>query len=355
MTKFNLSIGDQIYKFTLQERIGGGNFGDVWLANDNAIAKPLAIKIIDTTNTSINHELIEARIGNRMNHDNLIQVHSADVVDISGRDAVIIAMDYMPDGSITKKSCSGNFVDIRFSIKAIIDLLRGLEYLHDAGFYHNDIKPRNILIGSKGEALLTDYGISEFTSDGKGIEPQLQYQPHKAPETFDNHLIDVKTDIYQSGLTLFRLVNGLNLISDTFKSTAPNDYSDLVKSGRLLDQAGWQPFIPNSLKRVIKKATNCDVNKRYTSALEMRRALEKLLYSGAWTCLPTGELQGDCGNYFYRFEVAHLKDIKFIAFKKNKRSGRETRISAYSAKNLTAPQLQKTQANFMRAVVEGKV
>lgn len=138
MAKFNLSKGDQVYKYALQGRIGGGHFGDVWLANDNAIAKPLAIKIVDASHTSIDQELLEARIGNRMNHDNLVRVHSADVIKLNDKDVVIIAMDYLPDGSIASKACAGNFVDIRVSTKAVTDILRGLEFLHDAGFYHND-------------------------------------------------------------------------------------------------------------------------------------------------------------------------------------------------------------------------
>jgi len=354
MAKLNFSNGDQIYKYALQNRIGGGHFGDVWLANDNAIAQPLAIKIIDATNTSIDQELLEARIGNRMNHENLVRVHSADIVKIGSNDVVIIAMDFVQEGSITSKACSGNFVDIRMSMKAMIDVLRGLEFLHDAGFYHNDIKPHNILIGEQGEGLLTDYGIAEITSDGKAIKPKSQYQPHKAPETFSSHLIDAKSDVYQCGLALFRLVNGLNLISDTFTSHTPAEYSALVKSGGLLAKAGWQPFVPSMLKRIIRKATDCDTDKRYSSALEMRRALEKLMYPGAWSCTATGDFQGECGKYTYRFEITTAKKHNLIAYKKNAQNGRETKISAFCKTGLSSPQLLSAKSRFMKAVVEGK-
>lgn len=355
MANFQLSKGGNIYKYGLIKRIGGGHFGEVWLADDNAIAQPLAIKIVDASTTSIDQELIEARIGNRMKHDNLVHVHSADVVQIGGQDAVIIAMEYLPSGSIASKTCSGNFVDIRSSVKAIIDILRGLEYLHDKGFYHNDIKPNNVLIGHGGEALLTDYGISEVTKNGQAIKPKCQYLPHKAPETFEDDLIDAKSDIYQVGMTLFRLVNGITLIGDAFNKSTDAEYEELVTTGKLLDEAGWQPFVPPALVRVIKKATHHNQEDRYSSALEMRRALEKLRFPGMWICSPTGDFEGVCGNYRYRFEITNGNKSGFTAFKMNNKSGRETRISALSASNLTAGGLEKARCKFMKAVVEGKV
>lgn len=355
MTNLGLAKGASIYKYNLIDYVGGGHFGEVWRANDNAIAQTLAIKIVDTTGSTVNQELLEARIGNRMNHDNLVHVHSADVVQINGNDTVIIAMDYLPEGSIVTQACAGNFVDIQTSVKAIIDVLRGLEYLHDAGFYHNDIKPNNVLIGNGGEALLTDYGISEITQNGKAIKPKSQYLPHKAPETFSNGLIDAKSDVYQVGITLFRLVNGIGSIGDTFNKSTEAEYSDLVTNGKLLDEAGWQPFVPNSLKRIIKKATDADDQKRYASALEMRRALEKVKLPGKWICSPTGDFEGECGNYYYRFEVETGKTHKFTAFKKNIKSNRETRISSFSEKGLNAAGLEKAKVKFMKAVVEGKL
>jgi len=355
MVKFQLSSGDLLYKYRLLKPISDdGCFGDVWLANDNAINKPLAIKIIDTSRTSIDEKLLEAQIGNRMDHDNLVRVHAADVVTIDGKNAVVIAMDYLEDGSICSKANAGNFVDIPIATKAVTDILRGLEFLHDAGFYHNDIKPRNILLGPRGEAVLTDYGISEATKNGQAIKPKFFYFPHKAPETFDHNLIDRRTDIYQVGITLFRLVNGINLVSDTVTSYTEDHCRSLIKDGNLLDAAGWQPFVPNSLKRVIKKATDCDISKRYNSALEMRRALEGLLFPGGWTCLPTGELLGCCRGYNYRFEIISAKKHRFVAYKTNLKSGRETKISAFSEMRLTKSSLENVKKRFMKAVVEGK-
>lgn len=357
MSSFNLTAGDDVYKYHLVQHIGSGQFGEVWLANDNSLARPFAIKFLDASQTSIDNELMEARIGNRMKHDNLVQVHIADVVQINNLDTVIIAMDYLKEGSIVEKICAGNFVPLNVAVSATIDILRGLEFLHDNGFYHNDIKPQNILIGDNQEALLTDYGISGISPNGQAIKPKLQYMPHKAPETYNNGLIDEKSDVYQAGITLFRLINGLGLITSCYNKYSEADYAELVKKGRLLEKAGWQPFVPNSLKKVVRAATNSDEAKRYASALEMRRALEKLSFPNSWVCEANGAYRCEAPKYSFDFEIVQKAHnvANFTAFRTSKKSGKRTKIGKFTLKNLNRAKLEKAQRDFMTAVVEGKV
>ena len=94
--------GMQVYKYKLQRRIGFGSFGEVWLANDNAVAHDYAIKIL-RPGVPVHERLREAHIG--------------------------------------------------------ADILRGLGYLHGQNFFHNDVKPENVLIGPQSQGMLTDYGI----------------------------------------------------------------------------------------------------------------------------------------------------------------------------------------------------
>ena len=96
--KFNLNKGDSVYKYTLLKNIGGDNFGEVWLAHDDAVYQNFAIKLLDATKTSIIDELHEARIGHRMAHANLVKVHGAEVIEYKGKDIVVLAMDYFSNG-----------------------------------------------------------------------------------------------------------------------------------------------------------------------------------------------------------------------------------------------------------------
>lgn len=213
----SLNSGERIYKYELREPLGGGEFGDVWLAHDSSISRDIAVKIL-ATDVTINERLREARIGNQLDHQNLVKVHYADVVPHNGHDIVIIAMDYHPNGSILSRVNSRNFMTIPDVIRFMVDILRGLEYLHELNLYHNDIKPHNILVGAGGQGILTDYGISCHSPAGGSAPHRGFYKLHVAPEVLQDGQVNVQTDIYQVGLTAFRLLNGLGLVRAKYDS-----------------------------------------------------------------------------------------------------------------------------------------
>ena len=142
-------------KYSLIRPIGRGSFGTVWLARDQAVNHEFAIKILNA-GVGIDQSLQEAQIGHAFTHNNLVRVHQADVA-ADGK--VVIAMDYFPDGAITTLANPGNFLPLPSAFKATIGMLQGLEHLHLHNFFHNDIKPQNILSGPQDQAKLADYGI----------------------------------------------------------------------------------------------------------------------------------------------------------------------------------------------------
>ena len=266
-------------------------------------------------------------------------------------------MDYQHNGCITKKSNFLKFICLNDAIKAITDTLRGLEYLHDKNVLHNDIKPGNIMVGDNNEFLLSDYGISVNVSDKGFIKSEEQYYPHISPESLSNGIVNVKTDIYQVGLTLFRLINGINLISDVSCTCNQREFIELVQSGGMVNDNDWKHFVPNSVKRIVKKATHIDPCHRYSTALEMRRDLEKLNYPGKWELDVNGKFIGYLKNYTYSYEIAPQDSTKsnFIAHKRNNDSSRVTKVSKYCSKGLTQVKLIRAKKNFMTSVVEGKI
>ncbi|MPN17990.1 hypothetical protein SDC9_165348 [bioreactor metagenome] len=184
---------------------------------------------------------------------------------------------------------------------------------------------------------------------------RLFYLPHVAPEVLRTGNVSVQTDIYQAGITAFRLLNGFGKIHDRFNSLGQAGFNRLIQQGKVIQSGDFFPFIPQSLKRVVKKAVHVDPASRFQSALEMRRALERLGYPGYWTCDSTGRFVGHNASYEFRFEAqpkgAGLFD--FTAFKKNKATGRETRVGEYSTKNVLRRQSDELKRNFMQRVVTG--
>ncbi len=290
--RISLYSGLQLYKYQLHQKIGRGHFGEVWLANDIALDRDVAVKVQVLSKSAIGDALQEAQIGNRLNHRNLVKVHSADLTKYGEETLLLIAMDFYPNGSITEKFNEMGFIALRDAILYLTDILKGLEYLHDNGLYHGDIKPNNILIGQRNEAVLTDYGISCYAADFVPVQPKMLYCPHIAPEAIRDDQISVQTDIYQVGMTAFRLLNGEDKIKTLFERKGIEGYYDLVLQGRVIQPGDYLPFIPRNLKRILSKATHVDPSHRYQTALEMRRALERLNYPGYWTCDSEGNYLG---------------------------------------------------------------
>lgn len=346
--------GMQLYKYKLSHRIGGGSFGDVWLAEDQAVGHQYAVKILKP-GTPVHQRLREAQIGHVLDHNNLVRVHQADVTRLGNDDYVIVAMDYMPNGPITKLANPSLFLPLPEVIRLGCDILRGLEYLHSEDFFHNDVKPENVLIGPQNQGMLTDYGIVGISQNGAPVPPPNFYKIHAAPEIIANNGITAQTDVFQVGLTLFRLIVGLDTLRQKFNTIGEQAYYTAISQAALITASDFPAYVPSRLRRIVLKALATDLGERYPSALEMRRALERLNYPGHWTIKPSGEFAGYNGAYEYRYEQRKKSGNKYDVetYKKSIATGRETRITKFCATNQTNAEAKKKIARFVKSVVEG--
>ncbi|MEL7610556.1 MAG: protein kinase [Bacillota bacterium] len=257
-----------------------------------------------------------------------------------------ISMPYYSNGSVLSRLNSLNFLDLQEALKCLIDILRGLEYLHENGYYHCDIKPNNILVGDREEYLLTDYGITCYSPD-QAVTPRQSYLPHISPETLDQDTYDGRTDIYQLGLTEFRLINGISEIRVDFDKDRVA-FNEKVLKGKVINPSNYKPYVPHVLRRIINKATCLNPDDRYQTPLEMRRALERVRLIGNCTGDMAGNLLLLQGYNTYRYEIIPLPKNKFmlLAYKRNNKSGNETRYSKYCLKDLSFKQIHKSIQEF---------
>ena len=344
-----------LYKYRLQRLIGKGNFSEVWLAVDKAIEHEFAVKVLNQ-GTSIHGQLIEAQVGHTLVHDNLVTVHQADVVplpDGSG-DIVLIAMDYLSRGSITSLANERGFLALPCALKVIVQVLKSLEYLHTKGFLHNDIKPDNILIGDDGLFKLTDYGILEvMAAHGAQVPARRYYRLHAAPEVLNDRNINPQTDVFQVGLTLFRLLVGLDTLERKRTELGETAYVDAVLKNQLITIGDFPEYIPMRLRSIVRKAIHTDLSYRYVSPREMRRALERVEYHGYWTATAEG-FRGLDERYSYRYVKECRRDgVRVTAYRCHRRSKRETRVHNYSLASGTESKAQEVINSFIRGVVEG--
>lgn len=339
-------------KYEIKKLLGQGNFGQVYLVHNKILNKERVIKIVQVIDADT---FQEAQIGNIITHKNLVKIHSAEYnQDLQH---LIIEMDYCEKGSIESKLNANGYLPLKKAIKYTIELLRGLEALHGNSIFHNDIKPKNILISSDDRAMLTDYGIAMMSSDKQPINPQKGfYKLHYAPESFETACINISTDIYQVGLTLFRIINGVEVLPTKFYQIGEESYFELVKSGKLITKNDYLDFVPRQIKMIINKAISPDIKKRYQTAREMRHSLEQLIISGDWNLDSNGILYGEDNRFKYTFDIETKQNkYNFKAYKINKKSNIKTQIHKYDKKNIDIKSLNAHKKNFMQDVVTGNI
>lgn len=139
-------------KYEIIRRLGGGSFGEVFLAHHKHLDREEAAKIIKTNN--FNNALQEAKTIQKLRHENIIDIYDADI--LPDRSGIFITMEYHPKGSIANLK----FINRRQLVDIAVHILRALEHAHGNEFIHRDIKPNNILFNKHKNAILTDFGLS---------------------------------------------------------------------------------------------------------------------------------------------------------------------------------------------------
>lgn len=186
-------------------------------------------------------------------------------------------MPYYKNGSLN--SLMGKkFLTVREIIKYSLEFLSGIHYIHTNNLLHFDIKPTNILINDNGKALVTDFGLSRYT-DNLGVTKYSQfYLSHYPPECIGTEVATKYADIYQAGLTLYRMCNGnvdFRHQYETFKAQGMDKLRNAIKREKFPDRT-YLPHIPTKLRRVVNKAIKSNPDDRYETILDMMNAISKI-------------------------------------------------------------------------------
>lgn len=164
----------------------------------------------------------------------------------------------------------------------------------------------------------------------------------------------MRTDIYQIGLTAFRLFNGISEVKDEFLADRAT-FKEKIENGKVVTPTKFKAYIPYCIRRIIIKATALNPDERYQTALDMRRAFEQIQILGDCTSDSSGNILLCRDGKQYRFEVTCVGKNSFNldAYKKTLKTGRETRYSKYCIKNLGKKELDKRIQNFCLEIISG--
>lgn len=193
---------------------------------------------------------------------------------------------------ILEHTSIGNLGAIDFTYQ----ILDGLSHLHAKRFLHRDLKPSNIYVTENNNAVIGDFGSVKRIPEGRSVIPasshSLLYRP---PETISTNVYGIQGDIYQAGMVLYQLLggylpyDGMAWLSrqelQHFRTLGtPADGESFVEqcikgricSGRLLILSSMPPWVPESLKKIVKKACHLDATKRFQTASSFMAKLHEV-------------------------------------------------------------------------------
>ncbi|SEM97649.1 serine/threonine-protein kinase [Bradyrhizobium sp. OK095] len=207
-------------------------------------------------------------------HPNVVQVHYA----CFDADHVYIAMPYYQKGSV-KGLMATRFLTVREIVILGTQTLSGLHNIHSKDLVHFDVKPDNILLSPRGEALVSDFGQAKQMNFSGIAAQDRHYGKMIPPEATVTDHFDRSFDIYQVGLTLYRMANGNDHFNQQFAKYGPPATFDKaafrydLRNGKFPDRSSFLPHIPSTLRNVIRKCLQVDPKDRYGSAIDVANAM----------------------------------------------------------------------------------
>lgn len=247
--------------------------GEVFLARDTRLGRQVAIKRVSAASgpDAQRQILREARTVARLDHPNIAGVF--DIVDQGG--VVHIVMEYVEGHTLAARLCQGPLPETE-AVDCGRQVADALAYAHGHGVVHCDIKPSNVIVTASGHAKVLDFGIARFeattradgtqTTGGAAIRGTPAYM---APEVLLGAEPTPRSDVYSLGVVLFELLTAnrpreaANFAGDTALSPTPSpSVSEMA------------PGVSKALRQVVTCATAVDPKARFSSALELRAALD---------------------------------------------------------------------------------
>lgn len=234
-------------------------FAEVYLVKKIKVRKKFALKvlrpeIIARYKRSVNDFRDEIQVLTKLNHKNVIQIDDfGKLKDRDGMPSFYLIMEYIEDAKLVKDTYS-----VKTMLGFFMQILDGLTYLHGKQIIHRDIKPDNILVQHNSTIKITDFGIAKFLDRDDMVSSVIGAPAYAPPEQIERKgKISFASDLYAAGKTLYTMV--------TRELPKPNKQITILPE-KFKNKAWHDPLL-----QIMKKATNANVEDRYTSAEEMKK------------------------------------------------------------------------------------
>ena len=260
-------------RYKIQQELGRGAMGVVYLARDPRINRQVAIKTLDYSQfqeseleTVKDRFFREAEAAGRLNHSNIVTVYDIGEEE----DFAFMAMDYVSGVDLYEYVNQHNLLPVEEVYRICMEVAETLDYAHGENVVHRDIKPGNIMYNpDDGKIMITDFGIARITDSVKTRTGTFLGSPsYMAPEQMSGAGVDGRADIYALGVTFYQMLTGaLPFTADTLPKLAYK-----IANEKFIPVRDIRPELPMSATRIVNRALQKSPEDRYASGSEMARA-----------------------------------------------------------------------------------
>ncbi len=275
-----ISAGTKLGPYEILSPIGKGGMGEVWKARDTKLGRDVALKILPAAFASDPDRMArferEARVLASLDHPNIAAIYGLE--ESNGVRALVLAL---VDGSTLADRIAAGPIPLNEAIQIARQIAEAVEYAHERGVIHRDLKPTNIKITSGGMVKVLDFGLAKALDDelvtaSPTNSPTLTMNATRAgvllgtaaymsPEQAKGKQADRRSDIWAFGTVLYEMLTGKPPFSG---ETVGDILASVIKEEPNLDA------VPAELRRLVARCLNKDPRKRLQAIGEARISLE---------------------------------------------------------------------------------
>lgn len=268
-------------RYFLRQLVGSGGMSDVYLAWDKMRSAKMAVKVmyqdVENPDRFFRTFAKDAELLRKLEHPNIVRLYEFE----RDGEIVFIVMDWI-DGRNLRQAISERktLLPLEEISRILGPVSSALNYAHQNGVVHCDVKPANILLHNDGRVLLSDFGVARVALEQKGGGTVA----YMAPEQFSGENVDFRADIYGLGITLYEMLSGGKV---PFWGDSPDSQGSTQR-----ERIEWEhlhqypppisrfnPQIGKPIEAVVQMALSKDPDQRYPTTLALRDAFEKARFS----------------------------------------------------------------------------
>ncbi|MCU0588471.1 MAG: serine/threonine protein kinase [Syntrophobacteraceae bacterium] len=279
----SLRAGKQIRSYVVDEVLARGGMGVVWRARDTVRNRPVAIKVI-ANDLLLNPEFRarirdEAERHGRLNHPGIVPI--LDVFEAENDTCIVMALIEGTSLDRLLDSRENGRLEVPEALRIAGDILESLDYAHQQGIIHRDVKPSNVLLDRSGKAMLIDFGIALAVGEERRTRTgQMIGTPHyMSPEQITHpRKLDHRSDVYSVGCVVYEMLTGHPPFVKGRNGVGNTDFSIHEAHVKLSPVSALKevPSLPVALDDILMAALEKDPSRRIPGCGEFLRQLKRV-------------------------------------------------------------------------------